>query len=280
MSIKSIITILTALTVLTTCSCSGKKQESEWEYNSAKTFDALVMEESSLQTNEPISDKVETVDRKIIKEGEIKFKTTDVNKTKSLIVQTLRESNGYISKDNAYDYSDRFEHLLIIRVPADKFDLVLNNISENVDQFDSKNIDVLDVTEEYIDIEARIKTKKELQKRYIDILKQARNVSEMLEIEREIGNLQTEIESVEGRIKYLKDEIAFSTLTITYYQTTASKFGFSSKFVDGIKNGWSSFLWFIIGLSNLWVFILIAIATVYIIIRWRKKKKISRKSKN
>jgi len=260
---KKVITILTVLAVLTICSCSQAKQES----NVAQSV------EVSLQPDEQKSDKVETVDRKIIKQGEIKFETADVDKTKSLILQTVQELNGYISKDNAYSYSDRLEHRLTIRIPADKFDLLLKNISESAKKLDSKNVDVLDVTEEYIDIDARIKTKKDLQNKYLELLKRATKVEEILNIEKEIGNLQTEIESVEGRMKYLKDRITFSTLTVTYYQETTSPFGFSSKFVEGIKNGWSVFLWFIVGLSYLWVFLFAAIVTIYVVRLYRKRKK-------
>ena len=266
---KRIMAILTVLSVLTICSCSGTKQE-------YSVMSADLMEESALQTNEQTPNRVETIDRKIIKQGSIRFKTADINKTKSLILQTVKEFNGYISNDNAYDYSDRFEHRLTIRVPSDKFDLLLDNISESVDKLDSKNIDVLDVTEEYIDIEARVKTKNELQNRYRELLKQATKLEEILNIEKEIGNLQTDIESVEGRMKYLKDKITFSTLTVTYYQKTTPAFGFSSKFVDGIKNGWNVFLWFIVGLSYLWVFILVITVVVYLIRLNRKKRKMSR----
>jgi len=265
MTMKRVMTILTVLSVLTICSCSRAKQE--------YALTDVKIEEAELQANEQQADKVETVERKIIKQGSIKFETIDVNKTKSLISQTVQELNGYISKDNVYDYSDRLEHRLTIRVPADKFDLLLKNISESVDKLDSKNIDLLDVTEEYIDIEARVKTKRELQTRFTELLKQATKVDEILNIEREIGNLQTEIESVEGRMKYLKDRISFSSLTVTYYQKTTSVFGFSSKFVDGIKNGWSVFLWFIVGLSHLWVFIIVAVVVVYLTRRWRKIKR-------
>ena len=233
----------------------------------------MEMRDSSLESNEQEPDKVETIERKLIKQGNIRFETADVNKTKSLIVQTVQELNGYISNDNAYDYSDRLEHRLTIRVPAGKFDLLLKNISESVDKLDSKNVDVLDVTEEFIDIEARIKTKKDLQNRYRELLRHATKVEEMLNIEKEIGNLQTTIESAEGRMKYLKDKISFSTLTVTYYQKTTSAFGFSSKFVDGVKEGWNVFLWVIVGLSYLWVFILVAVVAIYLIRLWRKRKR-------
>jgi hypothetical protein len=268
---KKLMTFLTVLAVLTIYSCSQTKQE----YG---VFADSTTEDLSLQIGEPTTDKVETMERKIIKQGRIKFKTADVGLTKSLITQTVQELKGYVSNENAYDYSDRFEHRLTIRVPADKFDLLLSTISENVEKLDSKNIEVLDVTEEYIDIEARIKTKKELQNKYIELLKRATKVEEILNIEKEIGDLQTDIESVEGRMKYLKDNIAFSTLTVTYYQNISSSFGFTSKFVEGVKEGWSVFLLFIVGLSYIWVFIFIAAVTIYIIRLLKKKKKQNRKN--
>jgi hypothetical protein len=265
MSIKRMMTIWAALTVLTICSCGDTAYYAlERGVPLRSTVNTPALDQSK---------NVETIDRKIIKQGEIKFETADVHKTKSLIDQTVRELNGYISKENVGDYSERLEHQLIIRVPADKFDLLLNNISESVDKFDRKNIDVLDVTEEYIDVQVRVKTKKELQARYMELLKQAEKVDEILNIEREIGKLQTEIETVEGRMRYLNDRIAFSTLTVTYYQKTTSPIAFFSEFMDGIKNGWELFLWFIIGLAYLWVFIILAVVTVYLFGRWRTKKK-------
>ena len=267
MQIKKIMTFLTVLTVLTICSCSRPMHERFVTSFSCE----LAADNSESLRNEPKSDKVETTERKIIKQGDIRFKTADVNKTKTLIQQTVQELNGYLSNDNAYDYSDRFEHKLTIRVPADKFDLLLNNISESVVKLDRKKIDVLDVTEEFIDMEARIKTKKELHGRYTELLKLATKVEEILSIEKESGNLQSEIESVEGRMRYLKDKIAYSTLTVAYYQETTFEFGFPSKFTDGIINGWNMFLWFIIGLSHLWVFLLMMVVSVCLI-RWRRKK--------
>lgn len=267
---RKAMTLLTVLAVLTICSC-GKKQE-----YSATSAD-LATEESAAPENPKKPEQIETADRKIIKQGEIKYQTADVNKTKSFISKTIQELNGYVSKENAYDHSDRLEHRLIIRVPARNFDLLLKNISESAEKLDSKNIDMLDVTEEYIDTETRIKTQKELQNRYLALLKQATKVDEILAIEKEVGNLQTEIESVEGRMKYLNDKIAYSTLTVTYYQKVTSAFGFSSKFTDGIKDGWSVFLWFVIGLAHLWVFILIAVVSIYLFLKYRKKKSSRRK---
>ena len=281
---RKLTAILVALTVLTICSCGGEfvpaYRDNDMAYPAYLARSVAEQDHYSYPSSPPIeqvADRVETTERKIVKRGNIKFATADVNETKSLITQTVRELNGYISDDNADSYSHRIEHKLTIRVPADNFDLLVNAISQSVNKFDSKKIEALDVTEEYIDIAARTKTKKELQNRYIALLERAETVEDILRIKREIGDLQTEIESVEGRMRYLIDRIAFSTLAITYYQeaemdTAASSFGFASKFLDGIKNGWEGFLWFIIGLSHLWVFILIAMM-IYFVWQWRRKRK-------
>jgi len=262
--------ILTALAVLTFCSCGNNSARENAFYLAVAS---APVEVATFQQPENTA----TIDRKVIKKGEIEFETTDLDETKSLIVQTVRELDGYIENDKVVNSTHRLEHRLIIRVPADKFDELLENISEGVEKFDRKNIDVLDVTEEYIDVQSRVKTKKELQARYTELLAQATGVDDMLNIEREIGKLQTEIESAEGRMRYLHDRIAFSTLTVTCYQKVESetdKFSFSSELKDGMKAGWEMFLWFIIGLSYLWVFILLGIAGtyfIYLLVRRRKK---------
>lgn len=223
-------------------------------------------------------DKAETsqdkpaIERKIIKEGEITFETSNSTETKEIISKSVAEFKGYISKDNVFDYKDKVEYRITIRVPADKFELLLDRISKNAKKLDSKNINALDVTEEFIDVEARIKTKKELENRYKELLKQANKIEEILNIEKEIGNLRTEIESIEGRLKYLKDKVSFSTLTVVFYERTSSSFGFNSKFGQAIQNGWTNLLWFFVVLTNLWTFVLIGLVGFVIYRRLNKKK--------
>ena len=264
---KRILVVFAILTSFAFCSCGTSSKE--YRGTSADIASKEVQKVEQKET-----EKVDnTLERKIIKEGEISFETSNISETKTLIVKTVNELNGYISKDNVTDYSDKLEHRLVIRIPSDKFDLLLKNISETADKLDSKNVDMLDVTEEYIDIDARIKTKKELQDRFKELLKQATKLDEIINIEKEIGQLQTDIESVEGRMKYLKDRISFSSLTVTYYQKTSSAFRFSTKFELALKSGWNGFLYFLIALSHLWTFILIACAIgLYFMIQRKRKQ--------
>jgi hypothetical protein len=223
--------------------------------------------------NTEISERNTDIQRKIIKEGNIRFETTNSEKTRGIILSSVKENNGYISSDNASNYDGNTEYRMTIRVPSDHFDRLLEDISRSAQKLDSKNINALDVTEEFVDIEARIKAKKELEDRYRELLKKAVKVDEMLTIEREIGTLRTDIESIEGRLRYLKSKVAYSTLTVVFYEKTASSFGFWHKFVHAIQNGWTNVLWFFIGLTHLWPFLLIGVIIIIVVRRVKRSGK-------
>ncbi len=231
------------------------------------------------EQRQPINnaDATKVVERKLIKTGNVSFETENLAQTQLNILNAVKNLNGYISSDNEYKSYYQISHTLTIRVPADNFDKLISIISEGVEHFDNKSIDVQDVTEEYIDIEARLKNKKELEARYLQLLSKANTVTELLEIEREIGNLRAEIESIEGRLNSLKNRISLSTLTVTFYKEIPNKTEFGGKMADGIGNGWDNLMWFFIGIINIWPFVLIFVGLTFWLIRWRKKRK---KSKN
>ncbi len=261
---KMIIWTLLAFMVIYSCSSSANKSETS----------ARAVEGNYETSNQTKVEKIETpMERKIIKEGEITFETTNLNETESLITLTVNEMGGYIAIDNVFSNEDRITHRMTVRVPADKFDQLLTKISESAEKLDRKTISALDVTEEYIDVEARIKIKKELESRYKELLVKAKTVEDLLSIEKEIGILRTEIESIEGRLRYLQDRVSLSSLTIEYYKLTTSSFGFLSKLGRAFVIGWNWLLAFIIALIHIWPFILIIGGGLLIGIRMGRKRK-------
>ena len=254
---------LVLLSIFISC---GQKQDFT-EIANERSFDAI--SEQEVQTDIPENDFHD--ERMIIKEGEVQFETANAAETKELISKTVSELRGYISNENVYTYKDKIEYQISIRVPSEKFEILLDNISQSAKNLKSKNIKALDVTEEYVDIEARIKTKKELENRYKELLKQAKNVQEILTIEKEIGYLRTEIESIEGRMKYLKDRVSMSTLTVVFYENISTSFGFGSKFIQGLENGWTGLLWVLIALINLWPFLLTGLIIFLLVRRFNKQ---------
>lgn len=212
------------------------------------------------------------IERKIIKQGTLTFETRNARTTGQRIAQAVAANEGFITEESQSDVVLRVEHRVSIRVPAPKFDALLEAISKGPDTLKSKTITAQDVTEEYVDVESRIKTKKDLESRYQKLLQKATKVEEMLSIEREMGTLRTDIESIEGRLKYLKDRVAFSTLTVIYYEVSTESFDFLDKLGAALSGGWNNLLGFLLGLVTLWPFLLIVAGLVFLLLRYRRRR--------
>lgn len=211
--------------------------------------------------------------RKIIKTGDIEFQTSSLSKTRNRINEAINQSEGYISSENESTYDGRVQQRIVIRVPADNFDRLVAAVTQGVGKFDRKHIEARDVTEEFLDITARLRIKKETEKRYLQLLSKANTVKDILAIEKQISELRAEIESIEGRLKYLNDRIAYSTLTVTFYEIVSAPVGFAHKFKLGIQNGWNNFVWFLVGIVNIWPFIILGIMGIVGIRFYIKRKK-------
>ena len=97
-------------------------------------------------------------------------------------------------------------------------------------------------------------------------------MSEILEIEKYSGQLRTEIESIEGRLKYLQDRVSVSTLTMTFYESIPNETEFRKKIKNGFRTSWDNLIWFFIGLINIWPVIFGLIGLIFGIKKYRKKK--------
>jgi hypothetical protein len=210
------------------------------------------------------------IERMLIKTGQIEFETEDREITRNRILELTKKNKGYISYENDHKTSSRLTTNLTIRIPTAVFDSFLAEATKGVDRFDRKQIDIQDVTEEFLDIEARLKTKKELEARYLELLQKATKVTEILEIEREIGSLRADIESIEGRKKYLQNQASYSTIDFEFYKIISEHTRFGNKVSRGFIKGWENLVWFFIYLINIWPFVIIFIA---IIIFWRRRRK-------
>lgn len=235
--------------------------------SSSENLDEVVVTGSAIKSKSA-SFKTE---KKLIKNGNISFETEDLEKTKANITALINKYGGYISSDSQNFYGNTKSINLSVRIPAQNFDSILSGISKNVTNFDNKDIRISDVTEQFLDLETRLKNKKELEKKYLDILKKAKSVKDILDVERELGKLREGIESAEGRLKYLQNQVSFSTLNINFYISDSNTVGFGSKIKDGFANGFENLKSFFIGLINVWPFVIIFIVLL-IFIRKRLKK--------
>lgn len=252
-------------------------------YRQIGTADEMVMSKSAVppppaapapRQAEESSANIEAAGPKIIREGGVTFETSDLKQTRAFLDSLILRNEAYLANDDQYKFDDRVEERLVIRVPADNFDDLLHELEGSVERFDSRTISARDVTEEFLDVSLRIQIKKETEQRYRDILTKAKTVRDILEVERYIGRIRTEIESLEGRLKYLENRISFSALTVTFYQLKPEAVGFSSQFTVALKNGWNSFMLFVLGVVSLWPFILagLILLLILLVIAGRRKK--------
>jgi Domain of unknown function (DUF4349) len=214
-------------------------------------------------------------ERQIIKTGwmrvEIKDYSGDLAKIKSIIAK----HQGYISGENESSTEYSLINSLTIRVPSTEFDSLVQDITKVAHKVDNKTINLNDVTEEFIDIEARLKTKKEVEQRYMEILKKAQTVQDILLVEQQLRMIQEEIEAKEGRLKYLQNQVSLSTLSLEIHQDFAAQPGFKffGKLGEALKGGWKGFLNVIVGLIYIWPLILVAGGTLFWIFKRRRKKR-------
>lgn len=194
----------------------------------AKTGRKAISDEQVIPNAQPVSlvaaDSAETVaaaaDRKIIKNAELTLEVTSPNDAQRSVASIAESQGGFVVTSETkisenHDPSKRtVEVKLIVRVPAKQFDAALAAFEKLSTNVIHRGISGSDVTEEFIDLEARIRTQKALELQFIEIMKQADNISDALEVQRQIAGVRTEIEKLDGRKRFLDNRASLSTITV------------------------------------------------------------------
>ena len=218
--------------------------------------------------------------KKIIKDGFISIKTNDIVSGKKSIDALVKKFNGYYETEELTNEEREIAYNLKVRIPSENFEHLIAALENGKDEIKNKRINSRDVTEEYIDIEARLNQKHDYLKRYKELLAKASTVKDIIEVEDNIRKLQEEIESKEGRLKYLNNQISYSTLDINLFKEKEFIYqpeqqdNFFERVKKSLNNGWRAIVDFVLFIITIWPFILIALVVVYVVKRIRKKRKI------
>lgn len=227
-------------------------------------------------------DKIESQDvikKKIIKDGSIGLRVSELEKAKWRMDTLIKRHGGYYANERFQNTDWESSYTLQIRIPATNFEQLIADIEKGDGQILFKEIDARDVTDQFIDLEIRLDNKRNYLNRYNDLLKQAKNVKEILEIEEKIRVLEEEIESTTGRLKYLSDLVDYSTLNLTISKTEDFKYNpdnrdkFSERLKQSLSKGWFGFVDFLLFMIRIWPFWIIVTALVYL---WKKYRKYRR----
>ena len=214
--------------------------------------------------------------QKIIKTADVRFQVKNLSKSIVKIQAMIRKYNGYVSSAKQERQYNQIQSNITIRVGSDTFEDLLDDILQEGIYLDHKNVKARDVTEEFVDIQTRLKTKRAVEKRYLEILEKAKSIEEILKVENQLRVIREEIEAKEGRLKFLVDQINYSTIQLVIYQKTeaaeAPSPGFLSKMGKGFKTGWQGILSFIIYLTYAWPTLLVLGGGIFLGVRyWRRR---------
>jgi len=214
------------------------------------------------------------IPRQIIKTANYRIQVKDVNASAKQANLLATKHGGYVSDSELTNSSYEITNSLTIRVPAPRFDSLLDELGSEAIFTQYKRINSQDVTEEYVDITTRLKTKIAVRDRYVDILRtKAKTVKDVLDAEEQIRIIQEEIEAKEGRLRYLKDQVGMSTIRLELYQSIEYRpepnvfhESFWSKLGTGLKNGWELMQGLVIGLVSIWPLVLL-----FVLFLWKRR---------
>jgi hypothetical protein len=214
-------------------------------------------------------------ERKLIRNGSISFEVDDVNGTRNRIAELVKEFGGYVSSEKLTG-DDHRSYIQIVRVPGTSVDAFVATIESAATKINSKSLTVQDVTEEYVDVSSRLVAKQRVETRYLDIVRQAKTVKDILEVEEQIGIVRSEIESMQGKIKYMDNKVSYGTIELTYNEHyTIATPDTSSKFAESFRDGWHGWIGFLVALTRVWPFLTILSAIAWFVMRRRKPKQVT-----
>lgn len=226
----------------------------------------------------PDSGSEVVVSTKIIKNGRITLQSEDVEKDYQSMQPLLKRFSAYIENENQTKSEYRVSYELVIRVASVHYDSLFNALTSLGVRLEHKTSNIEDVTERFYDLKTRIRNKKALENRYIELLNKATEVKDILEIERQINEVRTSIEQLEGQFNYLSKQISLSTIHLSFYEelpyTYASiqREGFGARLLNALDSGWQMFVSFIVGFTSLWPFLILAVIGFLILRRIRRSR--------
>lgn len=204
-----------------------------------------------------------SIDRKLIKEGFITMEVKNLQNSRSEIKKLTTEFNAYISNESQSENETRNEANFTIRIPFNSYEKVCEAIITKGVKIEVSNLTAVDITEEFIDIEARLKTKKALESRYLGLLSQTKNVSEIINIESELEKVRSDIESMENRIKLLGNQSSYSTLQLTIYEIKNESPNIWRGVGQALAGGWMAMMKFALILIRLWPVLIGLVVILY-----------------
>ena len=238
------------------------------------------------QAQESAKEPAAPVKRMIVREGNFVLETGNPVDVQKKIEEIIKKQEGYVVSASRSTDSEAIRGggrvLMTVKVPSEKFEASVEEIRKAADRVVSEKIEGKDITEAYVDIQARLKAKKALEEQFLEIMKQSKSVQDALNVQRELGRVRTEIEQIEGRKRLMENQAAMSKIQISINppdSVTSSSSGFWYQLRDAFSDGFEGALTFILYLVRVVIalipFLVLIVLPILLLLRyaWKRYKR-------
>jgi PKD repeat protein len=158
-------------------------------------------------------------DRMIVRTGNMSIVVEDVTIAINRIAGLAESGQGYVVSSNSWRDNDRLSGTISIRIPAEGFSNIMKQIGDLAVEVTNQTTTAQDVTEEYVDLTAKLKTLEATEQQLLTIMAKAEKVEDILAVQAQLTNIQTQIEQTKGRMQYLEKTAAMSLITVNLTQS-------------------------------------------------------------
>jgi hypothetical protein len=227
-------------------------------------------------------------ERKVIKNGNLDIIVAKAEETAEKLKAIATQYNGFVNAANIYEVTDGIKSgSVTLRVPADQFDAAVREIKKLAIKVNRENINASDVTEQFVDLEARLKNLRAGEDQFLGIMKRATTVDETLRVQNQLVSIRGQIEQIQGQLTYLSRQVDMSSIVVSLTtEADVEVFGIRWRPLFVIKQAFRSMLTGLTGYVDTMVrfilyipIILIWIATFVIVgaigwrvFRWTRRK--------
>ena len=163
------------------------------------------------------------MERKIVRNADMSIVVDDIDTVVSRVTALVAEQQGFVVHSSRFGTGDEERASMSFRVPSEGLDAVLAQVREWANNVENEQTSARDVTEEFIDTEARLNSLTATEAKYLDLLTRAETVEETLNVQRELENVRYRIESAEGRLRFLRQTTSLSLVNLEISTTERAK---------------------------------------------------------
>lgn len=259
--------------------------EAEWDYYDGKAEETEIQSLST--TGQP---------RKIVRNADLNLETMEYEPALERIPALAEQAGGYVENTSSsgislyekggYYPSRRYAHFTL-RVPADNLDSLITSLSQEFNLV-SKSESASDISDRYYDTQAHLSNLQIQEKRLLELLEQAGELADLLEIETKLAEVRYQIETLTATMKRMDSEVSYSTVNISleevveYKEVTAPPRTFGDRLAETFRGSWDNFLnvcenilFAAIYFAPLALLVIVVVIIILVIVRLvsRRKKK-------